>query len=112
MKNDPYIVAAFLKAQEAENWVADGTNPLVTISRQVGSMGEEIAYRTSSLLTEMTHGKQPWIVVDKDLGERVINDHHLPKHISRFFTGEQILSIEEYIEGMVGISVPSTTMIE
>src|ERR1700722_15295886 len=47
MKNDPYVVAAFLKAKEAEKWAADGTNPIVTISRQVGALGEEIALRTS-----------------------------------------------------------------
>jgi hypothetical protein len=67
MKNDPYVVAAFLKAKEAENWAADGTNPIVTIARQVGAMGEEIAYRASNILTEMSHGKLPWVVVDKDL---------------------------------------------
>jgi len=112
MKNDPYIVAGFLKAKELDNWVADGTSPIVTISRQMGAMGEEIAYRAGGILTEMTQGKDPWVVVDKDLGERVIEDHHLPKRISRFFSGEQTLSIEDHLEGMLGISVPGATMIE
>ena len=32
MKNDPYIVAAFLKAKDRDQWAsADGTNPIVTI---------------------------------------------------------------------------------
>lgn len=112
MKNDPYVVAAFLKAKELDNCVADGTNPFVTISRQMGAMGEEIAYRTSNILSEMSEGNRPWIVVDKDLGQRVIEDHQLPKRLSRFFSGEQTLSIEEHIEGMLGISAPEATMIE
>lgn len=112
MKNDPYIVSSFLKAKELDHWVADGTSPLVTISRQMGALGEEIAYRTSVILTEMSQGRHPWVVVDKDLGERVIADHHLPMRISRFFSGEQTLSIEEHIEGIFGISVPGVTMIE
>jgi cytidylate kinase len=112
MKNDPYVVATFLKAKERDNWVADGTNPLVTLSRQYGAEGEEIAFRASQILTDMSLGQHPWIVVDRDLGERVIADHHLPKQISRFFSGEQILSIEEHIEGTLGISVPGATMIE
>jgi hypothetical protein len=112
MKNDPYIVAAFLKAKELNNWVADGTNPLVTISRQMGAMGEEIAYRASVILTEMSQGKHPWVVVDKDIGERVIEDHHLPKRISNFFSGEQILSINDHLDGILGISVPGAVMIE
>lgn len=112
MKNDPYVIAAFLKARELDNWTTDGTNPITTISRQVGAMGEEIAYRAGEILTEMSDDGHPWVVVDKDLGERVIENHHLPKRISRFFSGEQVLSIEEHIEGIFGISVPSSTMIE
>ena len=112
MKNDPYIVTAFLKAKEREKWAADGTNPVITISRQMGAEGEAIAYRTGEILTEMSQGSQPWVVVDKDLGARVIEDHHLPKQISRFFTDEQTLSIEEHIEGILGISVPGAKMIE
>jgi cytidylate kinase len=42
----------------------------------------------------------------------VIEDHHLPKRISRFFSDEQTLSIEEHIEGLFGISVPGATRIE
>jgi len=112
MKNDPYVISAFLEAKELDNWVADGTNPLVTISRQYGAEGEAIAFRACEILTEMSHGRHPWIVVDEDIGERVIKDHHLPKRISRFFSGEQILSIDEHIEGMLGISVPGATMVE
>src|ERR1035441_6829806 len=112
MKNDPYIVAAFLKAKELDKWVADGTSPIVTISRQMGALGEAIAYLTGGILTEMSHGKHPWVVVDKDLGERVIEDHHLPERISRFFSGEETLSVEEHIEGIFGISVPGATMIK
>ena len=112
MKNDPYIVAAFLRVKELNNWVADGTNPIVTISRQMGAMGEKVAYRASGILTETSNGEHPWVVVDKDLGERVIEDHHLPKRISKFFTGEQILSINDHFDGILGLSVPGRVMIE
>ena len=112
MKNDPYIVAAFLEAKEREKWVADGTSPIVTISRQCGAEGEAIAYRTGEILTEMSRGKHPWIVVDKSMAERVIEDHHLPKRIRCFFSEEQTLSIEQHIEGILGISIPGATMIE
>jgi hypothetical protein len=112
MKNDPYVVSAFLNARELNNQPADGTNPFVTISRQYGADGEAIALRAGEILTEMSRGQQPWIVVDQDLGERVIEDHHLPKRIDRFFSGEQILTLEDHIEGIMGISVPGVTMIE
>ncbi len=112
MKNDPIIVAAFLKAMERDQWAADGTNPLVTLSRQRGALGEKIALRTAEILTEKSHGKRPWIVVDRDIAERVAQDHQLPGQIQKFFTEEQTLSIEEHLEGILGIRAPGATMIE
>ena len=112
MKNDPYIVAAFLEAKEREKWAADGTSPIVTISRQCSSEGEAIATRTAELLTDASHGQHPWVVVDKNIAERVIEDHHLPKRIGRFFSEEHTLSIEEHVEGILGISVPGATMVQ
>ncbi len=107
MKNDPFIITAFLKKMEQEQWSADGTNPLVTISRQMGAEGEAIALRASEILTETSPDQHPWIVVDKDIAERVMEDHHLPGLIKRFFTEEQTLSIEEHLEGLLGISTPA-----
>jgi cytidylate kinase len=112
MKNDAYLVAAFLKAKELDNWAADGTSPIVTISRQRGAEGQAIAFRTAEILSEMSRGLQPWVVIDKDIAERVIEDHHLPKRISSFFTEEQTLSIEEHVEGILGITVPAATRIK
>ena len=112
MKSDPYIVTAFLEAKEREKRPADGTSPVVTISRQCGAEGGAIASRTAEILTEMGHGKHPWVVVDKNLAERVIEDHHLPKRIKSFFSDEQTLSIEGQVEAILGISVPGATMIE
>ena len=112
MKNDPYIVAAFLEAKEREKWAADGTSPIVTISRQCSSEGEEIASRTAKILTDRNDGLHPWVIVDKDIAERVLEDHHLPKRIARFFSDEQTLSIEEHVEGILGISVPGSTMVQ
>ena len=112
MKNDPYIVANYLNAKQRDNWIADGTSPIVTISRQRGAGGQAIAVRAAEILTTMSHGTYPWIVVDKDIAAHVVADHHLPKRISSFFSDEQALSISDHIEGLLGISVPGATMIE
>ncbi len=112
MKNDPYVLATFLKTKEFQDTLTDGTNPIVTISRECGANGEEIAFRAGELLTELDENNQPWMVMDRELGERVINDHHLPKQIGTFFSGEQMLSLEEHLEGLLGISVPAATMIK
>ena len=101
-----------LNAKQRDNRLADGTSPLVTISRQRGAEGSAIGTRTAEILTEMGRDAHPWIALDKELAEHVIEDHHLPKRISSFFTDEQTLSIEQHLEGIWGISVTSATMIE
>jgi cytidylate kinase len=111
MKNDPFIIAAFLEAMENSDWVADGTNPLITVSRQIGAQGEEIAARAAELLTEASRGKHPWILVDKDIAERVMESHHLPERIKSFFTEEQAQSIEEHLHGLLGFSTSGAAMI-
>jgi len=112
MKNDPYVMATFLKAREQDQWAADGTRPIVTLSRQHGTNGSQIAARTAELLSEMSHGKQPWITVDKTMTERVLNEHHLSPRVTGFLTGEETASIENHIESMLGISMAYETVIE
>ncbi|MCE0521589.1 MAG: cytidylate kinase-like family protein [Methylacidiphilales bacterium] len=100
-------MAAFLKAKERDNWAsADGTSPIVTLSRQRGSRGDPIAKRTAEILTELSHGHQPWVVLDRNIADHVIEDHHLPKRITRFLSEEETTSIEDRIEGMLGINIP------
>ncbi len=112
MKNDPYVLATFLKAKERDQWAADGTRPIVTISRQHGTGGDLVAIRTAELLTKHGPGTHPWIAVDKEIAERVITEHHLPQRITGFLTGEETASIEGHIEGMLGIRDSYATIIE
>jgi len=113
MKNDPYIVAAFLKAQDRDQWTsADGTNPIVTISRQHGTEGEQIAMRTAEILTDLSHGRRPWIAIDKNMAEQVINHHHLPRDVASFLTEEQTGSIQDYINELFDVGVPAWTLVE
>jgi cytidylate kinase len=49
--------------------------------------------------------------VDKDIAERVLESHHLPARIKRFFTDEQTQSIEEHLHGLLGFSTSGATMI-
>jgi len=111
MKNDPYVMATFLKAREQDKWAADGTRPIVTLSRQHGSGGSQIALRATELLSEKKHGGHPWIVVDKEIAERVINDHHLPARISKFLSEKEATSVEGRIDGLLGFAVPYETII-
>ncbi len=113
MKNDPSIVAEFIKSKLADQGhSADGTHPLITISRQHGVGGYAMALRIAEILTQKSHALTPWIAVDKNIAEHLMTNHHLPKQVTSFLTEEQTGSIEEYIDLLFRLHTPREAIVE
>jgi cytidylate kinase len=110
MKNDPFIVAAFLKAGARDNWGgADGTRPMVTVSSQRGSAGGVIAKRVAEVLTERSRGHQPWIFVDRNIAGRVMEEHRVSRSVARYLSEEEVTSIEDHVVDLLGLNVAHST---
>lgn len=107
MKNDLHYLRAYLRALEYDFEKKSSTGavpqPVITISRQRGALGKVIARKTAEILTRQSQGKEPWAVIDRSLAQRVLDDHHLSQHIGRFLTDEQVASIRDRVEAMVGL---------
>jgi len=114
MKTDLCHLIAYLKAQE---YSAEGPpalkipQPIITISRQRGANGKLIAREMADFLTKQSRGNQPWVVVDKSLAQRVMEDHHLTQRISHFLTEEQTESIGDRVEEILGLQPSRWTMV-
>ena len=59
--------------------------PSITISRQMGAGGIEIAELLADRLAESS--RQAWMVFDRNLAEIVWKDHNLPGPVGPFFPG-------------------------
>ena len=108
--------SAFVKAKNyVESHISDdemrhkgSEGPCITISREAGSGSGLIAEKLISLLKRS--GKNPnreWAVFDKNLIEKVMEDHNLPKQVAKFLGEEKESFITQTMNEIFGVH-PST----
>lgn len=84
----------------------------VTISRQSGSGGHAVAGRLAELLQAQTQADQcPWTVFDRNLVEKVLQEHHLPGRLARFMPEDRISEISDTMDELFGLHPPSWTLV-
>lgn len=84
----------------------------VTISRQTGSGAHEVAVRLAEALQTRTHeAAPPWTVVDRDLVEKVLQEHHLPARLARFMQEDRISEISDTMDELFGLHPSSWTLV-
>lgn len=86
-------------------------HPAVTISRQTGSGAHAIA----ELLAEYLHHHDsrqhcPWTVFDRNLVEKVLEDHHLPKRLAQYMPEDRNSTLKDIMEEILGLHPPSWTL--
>ena len=83
----------------------------ITLSRQTGAGVFSVAEQLASLLQQRTPpGAAPWTVFDKNLMEKVLEDHHLPAKLAQFMPEDRRSMIEEVMEEILGLHPPSWTL--
>lgn len=85
---------------------------VITISRQSGSGGHSVADRLVNLLQARSpKGTRPWTVFDKNLVEKVLEDHHLPNRLAKFMPEDRISEISDTMDELFGLHPPSWTLV-
>ncbi len=107
--------SAFVKAKHyVETHVHDsetgrkGTiGPCITISRETGAGSGLIAEKLIQLLSPLSKDQNaPWAVFDKNLIEKVLEDHHLPKQIAKFLGEEKKSLLTQTMNEVLGVHPP------
>jgi cytidylate kinase len=84
----------------------------VTISRQAGSGGHAVAEELAELLqAQQKKEASPWTVFDRNLVEKVLEDHHLPARIARFMPEDRKSQIEDSVEELCGLHPPAWALV-
>lgn len=84
----------------------------ITISRQTGCGAHAVAEIVAGHLQSRTrNGAPPWTVFDKDLVERVLEDHHLPKRLARFMPEDRISESTDTLDELFGLHPPSWMLV-
>lgn len=91
---------------------APGHRPAVTISRQTGCGAHQVA----NLLAEhlQAHAppeSPPWTVFDRNLVEKVLEDHNLPQRLEKFMPEDRVSELEEMLDGLFELRPPASTLV-
>jgi len=86
---------------------------VVTISREAGTGGHLIAEKLAEHLQTLSPvGSASWIVFDRNLVEKVLEDHQLPPRLARFMPEDRISQLEDTLDELFGLHPPSWSLVE
>lgn len=85
--------------------------PSVTISRQSGSGAMAIANKLADFLQTRDPAPGGWTVFDKNLVEKVLEEHSLPKEVARFMPEDRVSAIQDMMEELLGLHPASWTLL-
>jgi len=81
-----------------------GVRRAVTISRQAGCGAVNVAEKLAAYLQQHSppHQGAPWTVFDRELMDKVLADHNLPKHLARFLPEDRASQVEDTLAEKFG----------
>jgi cytidylate kinase len=89
-----------------------GRRRAVTISRQTGSGAFLVAEKLAAYLQAHTpRDARPWTVFDRNLVEKVLEDHNLPQRLARFMPEDRVSEIADTMDELFGLHPPSWTLV-
>src|ERR1035438_7694939 len=89
-----------------------GRRRAVTISRQTGSGAHVVAEKLAACLQAHTPSDaRPWTVFDRNLVEKVLEDHNLPQRLARFMPEDRVSEIADTMDELFGLHPPSWTLV-
>jgi cytidylate kinase len=108
---------SFINSQVRNGKGADDAEPAgqiraVTISRQAGCGALPVAQKLAEYLQSRTpEGDAHWTVFDRNLVEKVLEDHHLPQRLGKFMPENWISEVEDTIDELFGLHPPSWILV-
>ena len=89
-----------------------GVRRAVTISRQAGCGAVAVAEKLARHLQEHSPAsRRAWTVFDRDLMDKVLEDHNLPAHLAKFLPEDRVSQSGRHAGGSVPAYPPSQTVI-
>jgi CMP/dCMP kinase len=111
-KSGSFILSQVGYGQENEIIHPLPFGPGITISQQAGSGAHTIAELTSALLQKSERpGSPPWRVFDRQLVEKALEEHDLPKRFARHMREDRRTYLEDVTDELCGLRPPSWILV-
>ena len=89
-----------------------GVRRAVTISRQAGCGALAVAEKLAHYLQEHSpRNSRPWTVFDRNLMEKVLEDHDLPPRLAQFLPEDRVSYLEDIMADLLQTYPPSQTVV-
>ena len=106
----PSSTASSRSAGKPGELAEDGVRRAVTISRQAGCGAVVVAEKLAHYLQEHSSGDAcPWTVFDRNLMDKVLEDHNLPTRLAKFLPEDRVSQIEDILADMFEVHPPAET---
>jgi cytidylate kinase len=102
-----------LRSNGKDRNVTNGSHvTVVTISRQTGCGARAIAEKLAEHLQARSPKDAPlWSVFDRDLVNKVLEEHNLPQRLAKFMPENRVSEISDTIDDLFGLHPPSWLLV-
>jgi len=101
-----------LSSKGRSGFVEPQIKPAITISRMTGSGGRTVAARLADFLHTRAPCHCQWTVFDRNLMEKVLEDHQLKKRIAEFIPESHKSMFGDMLEEFLGLHPSSWTLVQ
>ncbi len=86
--------------------------PAITISQRAGSGAHTIAEQIAKLLQQTQPADSPqWKVFDRQLVEKALEEHDLPKRLAHYMREDRRTYVEDVVDEVLGLRPPSWILV-
>ena len=109
-----FINCQFQPANRSVVFAENGTRGhALTLSRQAGCGALVVAEKLAKLLqAHSPKGAPPWTVFDRNLMEKVLEDHHLPARLAKFLPEDRASQLQDILDDLFGFRPASGTVVQ
>ncbi len=98
------FASAQFRAQSKGKEKPLGERPVVTLSRQAGAGGVSVADALAAYLSSKSpKGAIPWTVFDRNLVEKVLEEHGLSQEVGQFMPEDEHSLLNDAVEDILGL---------
>lgn len=85
--------------------------PCITLSRETGAGADLVSEALVNYFSELENANTcPWTVFDRNLIEKVLEDHHLPSLLGKYLIEDKLPHIQTAVNEMLGLHPSATTL--
>ncbi|HXR47350.1 MAG TPA: cytidylate kinase-like family protein [Candidatus Limnocylindrales bacterium] len=106
-----FISSQLQSADDSRTLTKSGICRAVTISRQTGCGALVVAGKLAHYLQEHSRNPAPWTIFDRNLIDKVLEDHNLPPCLAKFLPEDRVSQLEDFLDEMFEVHPPLHTIV-